>query len=140
VVTWGDESRHEDPEIGPDRDGSPVVGDGILVIEDNPMALRLLDRALRERGFRPTCTDDPDIALAAAADHPPDLFVMDLLMSGSPGEELLLRLRAIPNCQLIPVIVWTVEDASPLERVTALLDCICRSVVPSSAGCEHQPW
>jgi PAS domain S-box-containing protein len=95
-----------------------AVGQGasILVVDDDPQALRLMDTVLRQRGFRPTCTDNPDIALAAAAHHPPDLLILDLLMPGLPGAAFLERFRATPFGQSTPTIVYTVKELSPLER------------------------
>jgi CheY-like chemotaxis protein len=125
------------------------------VVHDDAAALKLLDTALRQLGFRPTCTDLPDIALAAAADYAPDLVILDLLMARLPGAAFLDRFRAIPTCQRVPVIVWTVKDMLPFERehllaqasaivsrrdggIAALLDEISRFVVPPDAPREGQ--
>jgi CheY-like chemotaxis protein len=139
------------PCLTQDRIGAPVAGSRILIIDDDSAALRLLEATLRPRGFRPTCTDSPDVALAAAAQHPPDLLILDLLMPGLPGSDFLQRLRATPGCGAFPVVIWTVKDVSPLERehllahaqaivlkreggIAALLECISRYVVPPGAG------
>jgi protein-histidine pros-kinase len=133
---------------------APAVGSNILVIDDDLPALRLVDAALRQIGFRTTSTDDPDVALAAAADHAPDLVVLDLLMPGLPGTEWIDAFRAKSRGRPTPVIVWTVKDLSPTERayllskaeaivekraggVSALLECVLRFVSPSPVPREQ---
>jgi protein-histidine pros-kinase len=128
-------------------DGTPARGIDILAIDDDNAALKLLETTLRQRGFRPTCTDDVGLALAVTAEHPPDLVILDLLMPGLPGAAFLEHFRALPHGRNTPVIVWTVKDLSPVEHahlltlaqavvlkraggVAALLDCILTYVSP----------
>jgi protein-histidine pros-kinase len=144
---------HGTPRLMQDPGGARVVGNRILIVDDDSAGLRLLDATLRSRGFRPTCIDTPDLALAGVAQHTPDLMILDLLMPGLPGSAFLQRLRATPGCHAFPVVIWTVKDLSPVEQeqllahaqaivlkreggIAALLDCISRYVVPPAAGRE----
>jgi protein-histidine pros-kinase len=146
---------HGTPRLTQDHIDAPVVGNRVVIVDDDSAALRLLDATLRSRGFRPTCIDSPDLALAGAIQHTPDLMILDLLMPGLPGSAFLQRLRATPGCHAFPVVIWTVKDLSPLERehllahaqaivlkreggIAALLDCISRYVVPPAAGRETE--
>jgi CheY-like chemotaxis protein len=146
---------HGTPRLTQDHIEAPVVGNRVLIVDDDSAALRLLDATLRSHGFRPTCIDNPDLALAGAIQHTPDLMILDLLMPGLPGSAFLQRLRATPGCHAFPVVIWTVKDLSPLERehllahaqaivlkreggIAALLDCISRYVVPPAAGRETE--
>lgn len=59
-------------------------------------------------------------AIAAAPDHTPDLFLLDVMMPGLGGEETLLALRALPGLEKVPAIFMT---AKALEAdVRALRD------------------
>ena len=135
---------------------SPVTGDTVMIIDDDPAALKLVGAALRQRGYRPVCTDSTITALANLGESHVDLLVLDLEVPVLSGEVFLERFRAIPSCALTPVIIWTVKDLSPGERaqllahaqaivlkrhggITGLLDCISRFLVPSAAGATGRP-
>jgi CheY-like chemotaxis protein len=98
----------------------PAARARVLVIDDDPSALKLLDAALRQRGFSLTSTDDPEVGLAAAAAHPPDLLIVDLVMPGMAGDTILERFRAMKHAKDVPVIIWTVKDLAPPERARLL--------------------
>jgi PAS domain S-box-containing protein len=109
------------PESGP-----------ILVVDDDPAALRLVEVSLRQLGYRPVCTASGEEALRAAAAEPPAVVVLDLLMPGMDGFELVTRLRQSPVGRDVPVIVWTVKDLTGEER--ARLRASVAAIVPKGAG------
>jgi PAS domain S-box-containing protein len=88
----------------------------ILVIDDDPTALKLASLALREMGYRPVCTTDPIEALRMVEADPPGIVIVDLLMPGVDGFEFVSRFRAMPAGRDVPVIVWTVKDLDAGER------------------------
>ena len=88
----------------------------VLVVDDNPAALRLMDVTLRANGYSALCFSDPAEALRAMEITPPAVVVLDLLMPHMDGFALLDRLRAMPHMRGIPVIIWTVKDLSEVER------------------------
>ncbi|HKE16004.1 MAG TPA: PAS domain S-box protein [Kofleriaceae bacterium] len=88
----------------------------VLVVDDDPSALRLAEVSLRELGYRPVCRSSGAEALRAAHDEPPAVVVLDLLMPGMDGFEFVARLRDTPQGRDVPVIVWTVKDLSADER------------------------
>jgi PAS domain S-box-containing protein len=108
------------------------VGSEILVIDDDIAALRLVDAALRQQGYRPTATSDPESALSVAAEHTPDLVIVDFLLRGMTGQAWLERFRALPNTTSVPVIVWTVKDLSSAERHA--LRVLAQAIVEKRAG------
>lgn len=65
----------------------------ILVVDDEPMALDLLERFLIRRGYRVTTAVDGLDALAACARDQPNLVLTDLRMPRMDGLELIRRLR-----------------------------------------------
>ena len=76
----------------------------VTVVDDDPSIREALDRALRLEGFAvSTCADGPS-ALAAVRLAPPDVLVLDVMMPGLTGVEVVRRLRAeghdLPICVL----------------------------------------
>jgi PAS domain S-box-containing protein len=104
-----------------DMMAAPVAGvhEGnrtILVVDDDPAALKLASLALREMGYRPVCSADPEEALRTAEADPPGIVIVDLLMPGVDGFEFVSRFRAMPAGRDVPIIVWTVKDLDEVER------------------------
>jgi diguanylate cyclase (GGDEF)-like protein len=97
----------------------------ILVVDDNPDKLSLLEAALCLAGYRVTTATDGDEALAAIESYQPDLVITDVMMPRMNGYELAQRIRANPVTKFIPVIMQTaagrrVEDLRRASEVGAL--------------------
>jgi CheY-like chemotaxis protein len=90
----------------------------ILVVDDDPKARKLAERALKDSGYRPLCVAGAGEGLEAAAETPPAAVVLDLLMPGIDGFAFLERFRATAVGRRTPVIVWTVKDLTGIERET----------------------
>lgn len=76
----------------------------IMVVDDTPANLRLLDSMLRERGYRVVAFPRGDLALAAARRNPPDLILLDINMPGMTGFEVCERLKEDEGLKEIPVL------------------------------------
>jgi diguanylate cyclase (GGDEF)-like protein len=97
----------------------------ILVVDDNPDKLLLLESALKLAGYRVTTATDGDEALAAIESYQPDLVITDVMMPRMNGYELAQRIRSNPRTKFIPVIMQTaagrrVEDLRRASEVGAL--------------------
>lgn len=77
----------------------------ILVIEDEPGIVDFLERGLRAQGFDVISALDGSSGATAAADHEVDLVVLDLMLPGKSGLDVLATLRA--DKPGLPVIVLT---------------------------------
>jgi PAS domain S-box-containing protein len=108
--------RHELLESLASAKVTPGSSLPVLVVDDDPRALKLAENALRHLGFRAVARSDAEGALEAARTDPPVAVILDLLMPGMDGFEFLKRFRKIPAGRRIPVIVWTVKDLSSGER------------------------
>lgn len=84
-------------------------GRWVLLLEDEPLLLRLFGRLLRSAGFRVVATGDPHEALQALA-RPSvkvDLMVVDVVLPGMSGPQFVLR----ANRRAVPVVYVTGHDA-----------------------------
>jgi protein-histidine pros-kinase len=104
-----------DEAVGPVI-GLPTSNRTILVVDDDPAALKMASLALREMGYRPVCSADPEDALRLAEADPPGIVIVDLLMPGVDGFEFVSRFRAMPAGRDVPIIVWTVKDLDAGDR------------------------
>jgi two-component system, OmpR family, response regulator len=89
----------------------------ILVIEDEPGIVDFLERGLSAQGFEVISALDGDDGLTRALDEPVDLVVLDMLLPGRSGLEVLERLRQVKPA--LPVIVLTALGEVD-DRVTGL--------------------
>ena len=76
----------------------------IMVVDDQPVNLRLTGRRLSQQGYSVRSFPRGQLALAAASEAPPDLILLDVSMPEMDGFELCRRLRADPALASIPVI------------------------------------
>jgi two-component system cell cycle response regulator DivK len=79
----------------------------ILVVEDNPLNLKLIRDVLVFRGFDVVTAQSGEEGVAAATRAPPDLVLMDLQLPGIDGHEALQRIHADPRCRDLPVVAVT---------------------------------
>jgi signal transduction histidine kinase/CheY-like chemotaxis protein len=116
----------------------PPAGRGakrVLVVDDDPGSLRLMEATLKQLGHSATCIANSLEALDAIAKALPDVVVLDVLMPNKNGFELLDCLRAVPGMRDLPVIIWTVKDLTDSER-QRLLDAAQGIVSKSGGGTE----
>jgi CheY-like chemotaxis protein len=90
--------------VAPDKDGT------ILVVDDDPSALKLMCATLGQLGYSTECAADGEVALDMAAKRRPLAVVLDLLMPKVDGFDFLLRFRGSPDHRSIPVVIWTMKD------------------------------
>ncbi|MEV7074367.1 response regulator transcription factor [Streptomyces sp. NPDC091972] len=96
---------------------TPATADRVLVVDDDPGIRRLLISALEFAGFDVDTAGDLSEALDQVARRPPDVIVLDVMLPGADGFEILqlLRSRAID----VPVLFLTARDAVE-DRVRGL--------------------
>ncbi len=88
----------------------------ILVVEDEPRLVRSLAKALREAGYAVDTAETGDDGLYKAESWDYDVIVLDIMLPGMDGWEVLKRLRKQKNT---PVLMLTARDAAQ-DRVRGL--------------------
>jgi diguanylate cyclase (GGDEF)-like protein len=104
----------------------------ILVVDDSPTNLAILNVVLREVYNVVTATNGPD-ALNLAASEEPDLIILDIMMPGMDGYEICDRLKANPFTKDIPVMFVTAMDQERQEAkglAMGAVDYLAKPVSP----------
>ena len=88
----------------------------ILIVDDEPDLTRLLAEHLRREGFAPLVAHDAETALRLLEETPCDLAILDIMLPGMDGIDLLRRLRQRHD---LPVIMLSAKD-SPMDKMVGL--------------------
>ncbi len=106
--------------------------DLILVVDDSPTNLAILNVVLRDAYQIITANNGAD-ALTLAAAEEPDLIILDIMMPGMDGYEICDRLKANPFTRDIPVMFVTAMDQERQEAkglALGAVDYIAKPVSP----------
>ena len=96
------------------------MGERILVVEDNPKNMKLFRDVLRATGYGILEARTGTRAVEVAAEHGPELVLMDIQLPDIDGVEALARLRADERTAAIPVLALTAQAmAGDRERFLA---------------------
>jgi len=93
-------------------------GPTLLVVDDTPENIKLLDAILSPRGYVVVPASSGEEALAIAGHAPPDLVLLDVVMPGLDGYEVCRRLRDDAATRLLPVVMVTASGDH--EKVRAI--------------------
>jgi adenylate cyclase len=88
----------------------------ILVVDDLPQNVRLLDAVLSPQGFRVVTASSGKEALDVLSKEHPDLVLLDVLMPGIDGYEVCRRIREDPGTAFLPVIMITASEGEDKIR------------------------
>ncbi len=106
----------------------------ILVVEDERHIARLLDHILRKEGYSVSVAPDAETALETMAEIAPDALLLDIILPGMSGLELLHLIRKDPRWRDLVVIVlsahWFGHDDKTLTEAGATAQCL-KPIAPS---------
>jgi len=86
------------------------TGRRILVVDDDPTIGAALEYILQREGYQVARARDGRGALAAVADRPPDLMLLDLNMPQMGGYEVCKRVKSDSATSLLPIVIVTGES------------------------------
>jgi two-component system response regulator MprA len=92
------------------------MNERILIIEDDPAILKVLQRGLAYEGYTVDVATDGRSGLNLAHDHHPDLVILDWMLPGMDGLEVCRRLRLQGG---LPILMLTAKDTIQ-DRVQGL--------------------
>src|ERR1039457_7242155 len=97
----------------------PRVKPRILVVDDEPEAVELVEFNLKQAGYAVTTAADGAEALKKARSQTPDLIVLDVMLPEMDGFEICKTLRLDPATARVPIIMLTAK-AAEIDRVLGL--------------------
>ena len=88
----------------------------ILIVDDEPAVVDLIDYNLTRQGFQTVTANDGPAALRLMQEHQPDLIVLDLMLPGMHGHDVCRELR---KTSTVPIIILTAQGEE-IDRVLGL--------------------
>jgi DNA-binding response OmpR family regulator len=85
------------------------VNASILVADDEPNIVLSLEFLLKQAGFRVRIVSDGEAALAAIAQEPPDLVLLDVMIPGRDGYAVCQEIRANPAWRDMRIVMLTAK-------------------------------
>lgn len=105
-------------------------GQRVLVAEDDEKTARLLQKNLEEHGFKSEWLTNGLEVLHSIEQCPPDLLLLDMMMPGMDGMEVLKQVRAISNLPIIMLTARVEESDRLLGLELGADDFICKPFSP----------
>ena len=94
-----------------------MAGETILIVDDDTNIRKMTSVRLEREGYKVLAASHGDEGLALARAQHPQAILLDIVMPGMDGREVLRQLQADPATQGIPVILLTV--VSPTDEAYA---------------------
>lgn len=105
AATWNNEASHS-------WMGGQKIPQRVLIVEDDQAMGEMILAVLETDGYAATVADGPEDGLAEALAHPPDLILMDIMMSGMDGCNLAQRLQGEELTRYTPIIFVTAKAST----------------------------
>ncbi len=98
--------------VGADAQADAQDGDGplVLVVEDDPRAANLMRVQLQSQGYRVAFARTAEEGLIRAAELHPAALVLDIILPGMDGWDMMARLKDRPDTRHIPVVIVSITD------------------------------
>ncbi|HMD99386.1 MAG TPA: response regulator [Terriglobia bacterium] len=100
------------PQTEPAPPAPALAGRTVLVCDDDPSIRSVIAELLTQRGYRVLATGSGREALEQAMAAPPAAILLDLIMPGMSGWEVMAALKAKPETRDIPIIICSVLSPS----------------------------
>ncbi|MCH2208054.1 MAG: response regulator [Lentisphaerales bacterium] len=92
------------------KDNINLTGSKILIVDDQPLSIKLMEALLNQKGFVTTSANNGMDALKYLEENTPDLVMLDVMMPGMSGFEVSMKMRENSNTADIPIIFVTARD------------------------------
>lgn len=110
------------------------MDDSILIVDDSPYIVDGLVALLKRKGFKPVAAHGGDEAISLLTTYKPDLILLDIMMEPMDGWETLEKIKANPETQNLPVLMFSAKKISheeALEHSLNIEDFISKPVNPA---------
>jgi CheY-like chemotaxis protein len=112
-----------------------MPGENILVIDDSPTILKVVQLVLTKAGYLVNTAADGDIGVAAAKDKKPDLILLDFVMPKMNGYQVCRALAEEEGLKEVPVVLMSAKGDQIGERfvkVMGIVDYITKPFSPEA--------
>ena len=106
----------------------------VLAVDDDPQALRYIRDTLAGAGYQPVVTGDADEALRMMQEERPHLALLDLMLSGTDGIELMQDLQGIANVPVIFLSAYGREELIARAFDMGAVDYVVKPFSPTELG------
>ena len=113
----------------------PKAPKKVLVVDDDPLVLRILKDRLVEAGFLVSTTSSAFGAIQLVEEQVPDVVIIDVMLPALPGNKIAALVRDRRGSKGVRVLLYSGKDASELEELTK--ECGADGYVVKSDDYEH---
>ena len=106
----------------------------VLAVDDDPQALRHIRGILAGAGYQPVVTGDPEEALRLMQEERPHLALLDLMLSGADGIELMQDILGIANVPVIFLSAYGREELVARAFDMGAVDYVVKPFSPTELG------
>ena len=116
-----------------------MASETIVVVDDEPVSLRLVANALRSEGYTVHLSSTGEQALMTLSTMRPDVMLVDMCLPGINGLELTGRVRAQPSTKDVLVVALTAATSPEDERraYEAGCDAFIRKPIDKRGLCQR---
>ncbi len=100
----------------------------VLVVEDDPRARELVEHYLETAGYSVTCLARGEKTLSVAKELAPKIIVLDVMLPGKTGWDVLHELKGDPATQDIPVVIVSVDPDGAMASALGAVEVFAKPV------------
>ena len=108
-----------------------VARQPVLVVDDDPQTLRYVRKALSDAGFDPVVTADPEEALPLVEERRPALVLLDMMLPGADGIELMRDILAVADVPVVFLSAYGREEVVARALESGAVDYIVKPFSPT---------
>jgi len=117
------------------RTEATMAGESILVVDDSPTILKLVEMTLAKAGFRVSTADCGEAGILAASERPPDLLLLDYLLPDLNGDDVCRAISGNVILSTLPVVVMSAkgeEAGACFAHVGSVVDILPKPFSPDA--------
>lgn len=105
----------------------------ILVLDDDPMALLVLESTLTDKGYTVSCIMKTDLLNSELKSFAPDLIILDIRLDDSDGRDICNELKLANETRHIPIIMLTGLSHEEISEK----DCAADAIIGKSSDSKN---
>jgi CheY-like chemotaxis protein/phosphoribosyl 1,2-cyclic phosphodiesterase len=134
------------PEASALLSQAPTEPHTVMIVDDDPVMVHLIQASLRAEGVNILTTTDGEAALRLARQEHPSLILLDIILPGIDGLSVCQELRAETDPRLcdVPIVMLTGEKLQEMDLATAfaagVTDYLTKPIKPTLLRARVRTW